>query len=137
MNKILPLILFLLAASIEADVVIIASHKSEIAELTKKAVIDLYMGKTTKLPNGQSVQAIDAVSGSDLRRNFYKSLTGKSEAQIDAYWAQLSFAGRVTPPPQRESVKEVMEMIASNPDLIAYVDSRHLNDKVKVLLRLK
>ena len=137
MNKTLSLILLLLTSTIEADVVIIVNQQCQLTEITKKAVIDLYMGKTSKLPNGQTVQTIDAFTGSELRRDFYKRLTGKSEAQIDAYWAQLAFAGRLTPPPQRESVEEILDMVATNPELIAYVDHRHLNDKVKVLLTLK
>ena len=80
--------LFLVSLT-QADMLVIVHKDNPLEQLERKQVVDLFMGRVTAFPNGQSAQTLDLRAGTPLRANFYKALTGKSEAQVDAYWATL------------------------------------------------
>lgn len=119
-----------------AEIVVIVNADSSINELTHKQVVDLFMGRVTAFPNNKPAVTLDLEAGTSLRSHFYKALTGKSEAQVDAYWATLVFAGRMTQPKQYDSEKTLIRTVADNTSAIAYVDKQPLPANVKVVLEL-
>ncbi len=101
MAKLLALItLLMLSGPLQADILVIVNARNSVAQLEKKQVVDLFMGRVSAFPGGAPAQTLDLKTGAPLRADFYKRLTGKSEAQVDAYWATLVFAGRMSPPQQ-------------------------------------
>ena len=72
-----------------------------------------------------------------MRSSFYRKLVDKSVAEINAYWARLLFTGRATPPRVLSSDPLVVKSVRENLDAVAYVDSKNLDGKVKVVYRLK
>lgn len=116
-----------------AEVLVIMNSKNPIKSLEKKKIIELFMGKATAFPNRKPAITLDFESGSDLRRKFYKSLTGKSEAQIDAYWAQLVFGGRMSQPKKFKNEKQIINAVLENPSTIAFVSKQTLPRNVKVV----
>lgn len=119
-----------------ADILLIVNAKNSLNQLEKKQVVDLYMGRVSVFPNQQPAQIFDMREGSALRENFYKLLTGKSEAQIDAYWATLLFAGKMSPPKQISREQDVIDIIKNNPAGIAYVRKQNLPPGLKVVLEI-
>lgn len=132
------IIIFLLSFSpfTRADILLIVNAKNSIDKLEKKQVIDLYMGRVSVYPNQQPAQIFDIKEGSPLREIFYRLLTGKTEAQVDAYWATLLFAGKMAPPKQLSSEKEVIDAVHKNPHGMAYVRSQNLPTTVKVVFEI-
>ena len=120
----------------QADMLIIVHKDNPLEQLERKQVVDLFMGRVTAVPNGQSAQTLDLRAGTPLRANFYKALTGKSEAQVDAYWATLIFAGRMSPPKQYADDQAITQAVAENPAAIAYVTKQTLPSTVKVVMEL-
>ena len=82
------------------------------------------------------VVPIDLESGSNLRKDFYRGLVKRSEAQIDAYWAQLIFAGRMKPLRRAGAAAEVIELVRNEPRAIGYLREEDLQPGVRVILRL-
>ena len=66
----------------------------------------------------------------------------KTLPQLNSYWSRLIFTGRGQPPFAVSGNSEVLEFIASNPNMIGYVDVRALQtaanlSNVKVLLTIQ
>jgi len=129
---------FLCTSSVvSADVLVIVNAKNPVENLERRQVVDLFMGRVTAFASHQPAKTFDFPSGTPEREMFYKLLTGKSEAQIDAYWATLIFAGRMLPPKLLPTDDAMIEAVAQNPSAIAYVAEQPLPTSVKVVMTLK
>lgn len=118
------------------DLVLIANPTSGIKQLTREQATDLYMGRNRKLPSGATSLPID-LAGSKDRERFYTLLVNKDLAQINSYWARLVFSGKATPPFQAPDVRTAVDLVATNPNAIAYVDRTAVDNRVKVVLEIK
>ena len=126
----------LCAASVRAELHVVVHASNPVNALSKKQIVDMFMGRITVFPNQNAVTALDLTPGDPLRARFYLALTGKSEAQVDAYWATLIFAGRMTPPTQLESQALLIERMKQNRHAIGYVESSELPSHLKSVLTL-
>lgn len=118
------------------DLVLIANPSSGISKLSREQVVDLYLGRNRKLPSGATSLPID-LSGDKDRERFYSTLVNKDLAQINSYWARLVFSGKATPPFQAPDVRTAVDLVATNPNAIAYVDRTAVDNRVKVVLEIK
>lgn len=116
-----------------ADVVAVVSSKSAITTLTKNEVVDIFLGKVSRFPNGVHAVPIDQAEDSAAREEFYAKLAGKSAAQMKAYWAKIIFTGRGQPPQEMRSNAEMKKRIAESPSAIGYLDSSFVDDSVRVV----
>lgn len=133
---IIIIVLLLMPVSAVADIVVIVNSNNDITELTRRQVVDLYMGRTSFFPNGKKLQRYDQPINSTVRADFYFRMTQKPIAAINAYWARLLFTGRAAPPRVVSDHLEILEIIEKNPDAIGYLKEEHLNDRVTVVLKL-
>ena len=122
---------------IQAEILVIVNAANSVDHLERKQVVDLFMGRVSSFPTGAPAQTLDLQAGTPGRATFYKILTGKNEAQVDAYWATLVFAGRMSPPKQLPDDKALISAVANNPAAIAYVSPQALPASVKVVTELK
>lgn len=121
------------AEILPAEVVVIANKDNQMKVLTKKQVIDIYMGRTSLFPNGEAVVPLDQDADSSIRKLFYQNLVNKTVSEINAYWARLLFSGRATPPRAVESVTSVINIIKNNKSAIGYIQLKDLTDDVHVI----
>src|ERR1700729_2514294 len=77
-----------------ADVVAVVSAKSTVKALTSSQVADIFLGRVSRFPNGVLALPIDLRDGSPERDQFYAKITGKTPAQVKAYWSKIIFTGR-------------------------------------------
>jgi hypothetical protein len=117
----LAILLALTAADARADVVVIADAASPVAALGAEEVARIFLGKSETTVSGVRVIAIDQPEGSAVRDEFYRQLTGKTPAQVRAYWARIIFTGKGQPPRQLGAAAAA-RLLAENPRAIAYVD---------------
>ncbi len=137
LRLLISIVLLGISSALQADVLVIVNAKNPLASLERKQVVDLFMGRVTAFPNKQTAHTLDLKTGTPLRTTFYKALTGKSEAQVDAYWATLVFAGRMSPPKQYPEPEALITAVANNPHAIAYVPRQALPATVKVVMELQ
>ena len=102
----------------------------------------IFLGKSRQLPDGTKVVPLDQLEGSGLKQEFYAKVVRKTLPQLNSYWSRLIFTGRGQPPFAVSGNSEVLEFIASNPNMIGYVDVRALQtaanlSNVKVLLTIQ
>jgi ABC-type phosphate transport system substrate-binding protein len=138
-RKLLPLLALLCmlllnaAAAMAGDVVIIVSAKSAVTALSRSQVADIFLGRTSRFPNGGNAVPIDQAEGSPVRDEFYLSLTGRSAAQLKAYWSKIIFTGRGQPPPSMASALATRQRIAADPNAIGYIERSMLDGSVRAL----
>ena len=115
------------------DVVAVVSAKSPVISLNADQVADIFLGKTSRFPDGTPAMPIDLVEESPVRDRFYAAYTGKSPAQVKAHWSKIIFTGRGQPPRQAASATEAKKIVAENPNAIGYIDASQVDASVRVL----
>ena len=133
---VMSLSLALPAASAAQDVVAVVSAKSPVKELSSGQVADIFLGKTTRFPDGSPAVPIDLQEESNLREKFYAQYTGKSPAQVKAHWSKIIFTGRGQPPKQAADSAEAKRLVADNPRGIAYIDNSLIDGSVRVVAKV-
>lgn len=123
-------------ARVAAEIVVITNSSSGITELTRRQVVDIYMGRALITFNGQRPAPYDNAENVVIREAFYRQLIGKSIASVNAYWAGLLFAGRASPPRRVADSAAMLKVIEENPNAIGYIDVQELNDDVNIIFRL-
>lgn len=117
-----------------ADVVVVTSARSSIEKLSRDEVINIFMGRYRRAPDGSAVHPLDLDADSPVRRVFYRRLLDKSLEEINVYWMRLVFAGRTAPPAETLGQDEMLEKLAGDPQAIGYVNrdflTRGKNDKL-------
>ncbi len=131
---VIGLLLSLSADGTVADVVAVVSAKNPVTALSKNQVVDIFLGKASRFPDGSQAMPIDQVEGSAARDAFYARFAGKSPAQLKAHWSKIIFTGRGQPPKEVASSAEVKELIVEHPNAIGYIEQGMVDGSVKVLL---
>lgn len=121
------------SATLAEDVVAVVSVRSPLVSLSKAQIENIFMGKTTLLPNGDQVFPVDQAEGTAARDEFYARISGKSAAQMKAYWSKLIFTGRGTPPRVVSNGSAVKKLLAENPNAIGYMEQSMVDASVRVL----
>ncbi|KAA3623522.1 MAG: phosphate ABC transporter substrate-binding protein [Proteobacteria bacterium] len=123
-----------LMAPVSADVVVIVSRESLIESLTRTELTDVFLGRITHFPNGERLVPLDQAEASPAHDSFYREYLDKSPAQIKAHWTKLIFTGRGQPPRSATNDDEVIDVVATNPGTIGYIDSGNVDERVRVIL---
>lgn len=129
----------LLAAplSLRAELVVVANPQSGVAQLTRSQVVNIFLGHHRELPGGLRALPVDLPATAPDKALFYRSLVNKDLDQMAAYWSRLVFAGSTAPPFQAGSEQEAMAFVAANRGAVGYVDRRHVDARVRVVLILE
>lgn len=130
------------ASSASGELAIIVNASNQADAISVEQVASIFLGKTRSLPDGTKVIPIDQFEGEKPRAEFYSKVVQKSQAQLNSYWSRLIFTGKGQPPFAVTGDTEVLEFIASNPNMIGYVDVVTLQQSpgagdIKVLLTVR
>ncbi|CAH0283862.1 phosphate ABC transporter substrate-binding protein [Pseudomonas mediterranea] len=126
-------VLYAASTLVMADVVVIVSTASPVKALASNQVANIFLGKTSRFPEGGQAIPIDQPEGSAARDEFYSTYTGKSAAQLKTHWSKIIFTGRGQPPETVSNGAEVKKHVAGNPASIGYIDAREVDGSVRVL----
>lgn len=127
------LVLCVASVDVKAEVVVVVATSSPVKTLARTQVADIFLGKTSRFPDGGQAVPIDQTEDSPTRDEFYTTFTGKSAAQLKAHWSKIIFTGRGQPPQAVSSGAEVKKRIAGNPDTIGYIDAQELDGSIRAL----
>lgn len=116
-----------------AEVVVVVSARSPIMKLSDSEIADIFLGKLTRLPDGTPTTPLDQTEGSVAREAFYLKFTGKSPAQVKAFWSKIIFTGRGRPPRALASDADVMRALHENPLAIGYMERSSIDANARVL----
>ena len=136
------LILFALAAlplaqAVRAQtLVVIVNPTIGIQHLSRREVLDIFLGRYRTFPSGASALPIDLDVSSSERKQFYMLLAHKDSSDMGSYWARLTFSGKVSPPFAVTDARMAIDIVANNPNAIAYVDRAAVDQRVRVALEI-
>jgi ABC-type phosphate transport system substrate-binding protein len=119
------------------NLVVIVNPSSGIDQLTRSQVIDIFLGRYRKLPSGAVAMPIDLRIDTPERKLFYLLLVGKDLPQMSSYWARLVFSGQAAPPYPVPDARTAVDLVATNPNAIAYVERATVDNRVRMVLELK
>ena len=103
-------------------------------KLSKGKVRMLFRGKLKYL-QGSKVELSDWPQSNNIRTKFYKELLGKDTAQMNAYWASLSFSGKARPPKEinDDSMQALVTWLSAKRFRIGYAPIDNLPKDANVL----
>ena len=122
--------------AVAGNLVVVVNPSSGIEKLTRNQTIDIFLGRYRKLPSGAVAIPIDLRVGTPERKEFYLLLVGKDVAQMSSYWARLVFSGQAAPPFPVSDARTALDLVATNPNAIAYVERATADNRVRMALEL-
>ncbi len=135
------LFLFLFLLSINsigiAEIVIIANINSNIDSITIEQAKNLWLGKSKKLSRTERIKILEHKKNSLLKEIFHKKITQKNQIQLNAYWEKIIFTGMATPPKSLQTDKEIIDIVSNKTNTLGYIDSKSINENIKVLMSIK
>lgn len=141
MLKILKFTSLIIAMAIsnfaKADLVIIGNTNYSGGQLDSSSVQKIFLGKSQSFPNGNKATPANHAVGSPDRKEFFDSVLAMGESSHKRHWRKMLSTGKGVSPTELNNYKEVLRWVAENPNGIAYIDSRAVNDSVKVLLTIE
>lgn len=123
-------------SAIYAEVSVIVHPSSSVSSMTEDDVSRLFLGKSKSFPDGSQAVPINQDEGNPAREKFNEGVCKKNASQYKAYWSQLVFTGKGTPPKDGGNDAAVKALIAANPNMIGYIDSSAVDGSVKVVFKL-
>ncbi len=132
--KIILLCVSLFAAPVLADIAVIV-HSGNASTADQETIARLFLGKAKTFNDGATAVAIAQASGASISDEFNDKVLGKNAAQLKAYWSQLVFTGKGTPPRELANDAEVVKWVASQTTGIGYVQASAVDDSVKVIAK--
>lgn len=117
----------------DAEIVLIVHPKNSTEQLSRREVIEIFMGRYRIFPNGLMAIPVDA---DETRAIFYSLLIQKPLSEINAYWAQLVFSGGKSPPQRVNNCSDVLSIVSNNVNSIGYVYRKDLTPDVKPVANL-
>ena len=116
--------------------VVIVNPTIGVQHLTRSEVLDIFLGRYRNFPTGASALPIDLDAGCAARNQFYLLLAHKSPADMVSYWARLSFSGKISPPFAVSGAETAINIVATNPNAIAYVDRSVVDNRVHIAFEI-
>ncbi|MBS0422008.1 MAG: hypothetical protein JSR66_30160 [Proteobacteria bacterium] len=116
--------------------VVIVNPTIGVQHLSRREALDIFLGRYRTFPSGASALPIDLAINSDERKQFYLVLAHKDPADMSSYWARLTFSGKISPPFSVADGRMAVDIVANNPNAIAYVDRASVDNRVRIALEL-
>ena len=135
----LALAVVLLMPTVRAQtktLVVIVNPAIGVQHLTRSEVLDIFLGRYRNFPTGASALPIDLDVSSEARSQFYLLLAHKNPSDMVSYWARLSFSGKISPPFAVSGVETAVDIVATNPNAIAYVDRSVVDSRVRIAFEI-
>lgn len=126
--------LLIVGTTARADPVVVVNARSGVERLSQDEVINIFLGRYRRLPNGAVAIPVDQPESSVLRAEFYRKLVNKELNEINAYWSRLVFSGKTSPPRQAVSAAEVVSMLSREPGGIAYIERGLVDSRFRIVL---
>lgn len=128
-TRAIAVVLLSFATLAQAEVAVIVSATVD-RQLSQAEVANVFLGKD------KSMTALDLQDWGPVKDAFYSQVMKKTEAQMTSYWSGLIFTGKAQPPQSVADDAAAVARIAENANMIGYVASDAVTDKVKVLFTL-
>lgn len=116
-----------------AELVIIV-HPGGPDTITKQQVRNIYLNRSSQMPDGQRAVPFELPAGNSIRDKFNELITERSDAWMQSFWSRQVLTGKGQPPTEMSSASGMKSVVSSTLGAIGYLDSTLVDDSVKVAL---
>jgi ABC-type phosphate transport system substrate-binding protein len=102
---------------------VIVAPGNPVDGVDRRFLLEAFLRKTTRWPDGQALRPVDQLPDSPTRRRFSDDALRRSVSAVKAYWLQAIFSGRNVPPPEVEGDDQVVKFVMQTPGAIGYVSA--------------
>lgn len=119
----LAVVLGLASTTVADDVQfkVIINPKNPTASIERETLRNAFLKRKLRWSSGETIRPIDLSSKFEVREAFTRRVLKKTPAQLKTYWAQQIFSGKGVPPPEVDSIREVVRYVLANPGAVGYV----------------
>lgn len=129
--------LLVVSPAVRADYYIVVRADNPQPAITQRQALDLYMGGSRVLFNGDFAVVFDLPRDDPQRASFYKALTGLSPAQVNSHWARLMFSGQRMPPQALPDESAMVGMVKRNPSALGWLSAEPSDKSLRTVLVIK
>ncbi|GGP73352.1 phosphate ABC transporter substrate-binding protein [Shewanella ulleungensis] len=119
-----------LSAIVSANAAVVVIGNTASGDMSASDAKKAFLGK-----GDSSVVVYELEEGNATRSEFHQAVTGKSDAQLKAFWSKQVFTGKGNPPATVPNAAAMKSAVASNPNAIGYIDEADVDATVKVILK--
>ncbi|WP_343626957.1 phosphate ABC transporter substrate-binding protein [Roseateles puraquae] len=135
----LPVVM--LAPPARADVgtlaAVVAKNSKAPAKLSAAELNAIFLGTAKSFPNGERAVPIDQKAGTEAYADFYQRVAGRTDAQMKAYWSRIMFTGKGQPPQEVGDGAAVKKLVATNPNMVGYIEASLVDASVRVVAEVR
>ena len=112
---------------------IIINPDNPITSIDHDFLRDAYLKKATEWNNGTALHPIDLSTRFAQRERFTQDVLRKTPSQLKSYWNQQIFTGKGVPPPEADSVGDVIGYVLEHPGAVGYIPANADPGRTKVV----
>jgi ABC-type phosphate transport system substrate-binding protein len=122
-----------LPAAARDDLVIIANKSVPLDHLSAASLRDIYIGKSTYWPDGQSVVIAVQTEPTGEADAVLKKISGMDASHFATFWQRMVFSGRGNQPKNVEDAAALAALVAATKGAIAVVPADVQSRGVKLI----
>ena len=122
-----------IATGASAELAIIIHPDYDGGELNSAQIKNLFLGERKAFPNGIKATPINHAVGSPDRKIFFSQVLNMPESFHGRHWKRKRATNSGDSPVELKSYEEVLRSVSKTPGSISYIDTRMVNESVKVL----
>ena len=108
-------------ASEDGGFKVIVNPENPVGTVERDFLRDAYLKKSSEWSDGETIHPIDLPSRFPARDRFIDHVIRKTPAQLRTYWNQQIFSGKGVPPPEAESVADVIAYVLAHKGAVGYL----------------
>ena len=113
--------------------VVIVNAANPVTSIKRDKANAIFLRRVARWDDGRPAAPVNLSRGAAARESFSKAVHGRGVQAIESHWQQQIFAGRESPPAERDSDEAVIAFVRANPGAIGYVSPSAAVGDVKVV----
>jgi len=115
-----------------SQIAVIANKNVPVDSVSKEELLDYYSGEIRQWQNKKPITVFDLKPRLEIREKFFEYL-GKSSSRMRSIWLKKFLSGEGDPPAALENELKILSTVASTPGSIGFINTKLINNSVKVL----
>lgn len=127
--------LIFFAFTAKSQVYVVVNDSVQTDSLNSEKIVEIYTLNKSNWDNGERITVIDIKGADDAKDYFYKCINLDANSVKKIRLKKL-FTGAAKPPKAVNTKKELIDMVASTPGAVGYIDKEFLDklqDNIKVV----
>jgi ABC-type phosphate transport system substrate-binding protein len=131
-SLIFTLFFFVFTSTALCQIAVIANKNVPVDSVSRGELLDYYSGEIREWTNKKPITVFDLKPRLEIREKFFEYL-GKSSSRMRSIWLKKLLSGEGDPPAALENELKVLSTVANTPGSIGFINTKLIDNSVKVL----